>query len=209
MSASERAGSRLPEPFGHGARDWAAVGLGAAVVLWAASGGGLFFLVRALETLIRGPLVSGACLEEVAKLALFLALALARRWLRCRSGWLMPFFAVAGFGVAENLLYYLRYPTSSVYERLLYSYPIHLNTAVLFVLAFGSARQRPAAGRILVIGMALLVAIGYHYGLNVLSLLLPHPALYGVGLVNLGLFASLYWRQRTFAMQRSLRHAGS
>ena len=187
----------------------------AALVLWAAAGIGLLFMVRRASGALPDSLLLAAGLEEASKMALFAAGAAGRRRLRPAAfdlgargeGLLGPFFAAAAFGASENLLYYLRYPTSSIYGRLLYSYPVHLNTALLFVQVFVWAEGRPARGRLLVLGAALLGAAGYHFGLNALSVLLPRLALYLLGPLNLALFAALLWRQRTTTVRRSLRHA--
>lgn len=168
-----------------------------------AGGAGLFFFLRSLEILIRGSPGINTLLEESVKLGSFLIMGLARRIHKGRHGGMMltPFFCIIGFGVLENIAYFLRYPTSSIYERLIYSYPIHLNTGLLYSLAF-------QAGKPLPIALAYLFALAYHFGLNTLSLILPRPALYGIGIGNLILFFALYWQLRVRSLERSLRHAG-
>jgi hypothetical protein len=102
------------------------------------------------------------------------------------------------FAATENILYFLSFPTSSIYGRLLYSYPIHLNTALLYALAFSS-------GKAVQVGVSLGIGILYHLGLNRLSLDLQAAATYAVGVGNLAVLLLLYWRLRMKIVQRSIR----
>jgi RsiW-degrading membrane proteinase PrsW (M82 family) len=179
------------------------------LALWAAAGAGLFFALRLAEQALPDSLLLAALVEEAAKAALFVAAAVSRRHSRRERAeeLLRPFFAVAAFGVTENILYYLRYPTSAIYGRLVCSYPIHLNTALLFAVVLGSRGGLPAARRALACAAAFAGAVAYHALFNRLSVLVPRLAPYALGPVNLVLFAALLWRQRTHCLPRSTRHA--
>ena len=173
----------------------------------------LFFLVRLMETLGPGSMAINVLLEEAVKIILFVGLTLAARtrtWKRIllveqgdQGGrlnlpLLVPVICIVAFGITENLLYFLSFPTGSIYRRLLYSYPIHINTALLYALAFSS-------GSALKIGLYFIVGVLYHLGLNHLSLRLPPAAIYLVGLGNLVVLLLLYWKIRLKIAQRSIR----
>ena len=179
------------------------------LALWAGAGVGLFFALRLAEQALPDSLLLAALVEEAAKAALFVAVALSGRHngRERAEALLRPFFAVAAFGVTENILYYLRYPTSAIYGRLVCSYPIHLNTALLFALVLGSGGGGSAARRALACAAAFAGAVAYHALFNRLSVLVPRLAPYALGPVNLVLFAALLWRQRTLCLPRSTRHA--
>ena len=183
------------------------------VILSAPAGVALFFLVRLLESLGRLPTPVNVLFEEAVKIILFVGGALAlrsRSWDKIlatheaggdgRGGAavLLPALCIAAFAVTENLLYFLSFPTSSIYGRLLYSYPIHLNTALLYALAFLS-------GSPFRVGLYFLIGFLYHLGLNQLSLHLQAAAVYAVGVGNLAVLLLLYWRLRMKLAQRSTR----
>ena len=171
---------------------------------------GMFFLVRFLETSLGANRLVNVLLEETAKLFLFILLELAYKH---RLGPLMdpdtdtplpraellalPVLCITAFAVTENIAYFLRFPESSIYQRPLYSYPIHLNTAFLYALAFVSAKR-------LFYPFTLLFSWSYHIGLNALSLVLPPLGIYAVGAGNLLLFFGLYWSIRNRSIKRSI-----
>jgi hypothetical protein len=176
-------------------------------------GAALLLLLRELEGILQGPMAVNAALEEAAKIALFLLTALASRsriWRNILfSGGtdsdsgrspelLIPLLSIAVFGLAENLLYFFNFPTSSIYKRLLYSYPIHLNTALLYALGFVS-------GRPLRVVSYFIIGVLYHLGLNYLSVELPPFAIYMVGSGNLVILFLLYWRMRLRIIERSMQ----
>lgn len=196
-------------PGGRLAADRWALGTASELALWAAAGAGLFFALRRIEQALPYHLLLAALVEEAAKAFLFAGVAVSRRRSRGEraEALLRPLFAVAGFGVTENILYFLRYPTSSIYGRLVCSYPIHLNTALLFALFLESGEGRLAARRLLACAAVFAGAVGYHALFNRLLALVPRLAPYTLGPVNLVLFAALHWRQRTLDLQRSHRHA--
>jgi hypothetical protein len=105
---------------------------------------------------------------------------------------------IAVFGITENVLYFLSFPTSSIYRRLVYSYPIHLNTAFFYAIAFLS-------GKPLRVTLYLLLGVLYHLGLNLLSLDVPVAGIYAVGVGNIVVLLLLYWRVRLKIVQRSIR----
>jgi hypothetical protein len=173
----------------------------------------LFFLVRLLEALGPGSMVVNVLLEEATKIILFAIAALAARskiWNkilvfqeadshgRLSTSLLVPVLCIAAFAITENLLYFLSFPTSSIYRRLLYSYPIHLNTALFYALAFLS-------GSVLRVGLYFIIGVLYHLGLNYLSLNLQAVAIYMVGVGNLVTLLLLYWWLRMKIVQRSIR----
>jgi hypothetical protein len=182
------------------------------VILSAPAGVALFFLVRLLESLGRLPMPVNVLFEEAVKIILFVGGALAlrsRSWNKIpafheaggdggrSAAVLLPVLCIAAFAVTENLLYFLNFPTSSIYRRLLYSYPIHLNTALFYALAFLS-------GSTLRVGLYFLIGFLYHLGLNHLSLHLQAAAVYAVGVGNFVVLLLLYWRVRMKLAQRSI-----
>lgn len=176
-------------------------------------GVGLFFLVRLLEGTVKGPMLFNVVLEEAAKFTLFVIVA----WAAGSTAWskllfdeqtdsdrkegrllLFPLLCAAVFGITENILYFLSFPTSSIYKRLLFSYPIHLNTALLYALGFLS-------GRIPKLGLYFVIGGLYHLGLNYLSLRLPEAGIYTVGVANLCVLLLLYGRTRIKLIERSIQ----
>ncbi len=171
-----------------------------------ALGMGLFWPVRALEGLVRGGFVLNAGIEESFKLLLFLLALIGSKLLKDRTApkmepLMLPLIGIIGFAIMENVLYFLRFPSSSIYRRLLYAYPIHLNTGLLYTLGFVS-------GRWLLIGTFFLLAIAFHAGLNALSLESVGITIYLTGLANIALFFFLTWKLKTVLNVRSLKNAG-
>jgi hypothetical protein len=166
------------------------------------AGAALLAGVRRLALAWHPTLLGASLIEEGLKGLLFLLLALA---LRVGGGKLgsvaapefLPFVCVVGFGVAENLLYFLEAPTTSIYERLLYAYPVHLNTALLYTLAFVS-------GRPLLAVPAAVAGVAYHFGLNVVSLVAPQPVVLALGAANLLAFACLTGSVHAVRVKRSV-----
>jgi len=177
------------------------------------AGGGLLFLARMLERMLERMLAGSlgllvpVLLEEGLKGALFLGLFFARRLSRNRpvrgaaaavpAADLLPLLGIMGFGVAENILYFLAAPTSSIYQRLLIAYPVHLNTGLLYTLALLSGR--PFVG-----ALAGLLGSAYHLGVNALVLSGPAPAVWAAGAVNLLALLLLIARLRQRRLERSL-----
>jgi hypothetical protein len=162
----------------------------------------LFFLARWAEASAGASLLAASLIEESLKGCLFLALWLATRLARERllalpSAEFLPLICIVGFALTENILYFLEAPTGSIYRRLLYSYPIHLNTAALYTLAF-------LAGRPLASALAALAGLSYHFALNVLALVAGGPAVYAVGALNLVALAALFLHIHRMRIERSL-----
>ncbi|MBA7625621.1 hypothetical protein ES703_33053 [subsurface metagenome] len=173
-----------------------------AVTLSGVSGAGLFYLARCLQRNLRSDLLTSALLEEIIKLAPYLLVPAAARKLFLPSGrasmtdkeqkrpgydWLLlyPLFSVFGFGIWENIHYFISFPESSIYLRLLYSYPIHLNTGLIYALGFLSGK--PA-----LVGLLFIGAVIYHAALNLISLQSAAGIfIYGLGFINLVLFIYL------------------
>ncbi len=162
----------------------------------------LLFLVRRVEAGSGASLLAASLLEEGLKVLLFLALWLASRFAGERlralpSSEFLPLVCIVGFALTENILYFLQAPTGAIYQRLLYSYPIHLNTAALYTLAF-------LAGRPLAAALAALAGLAYHFALNVLALVVSGPLIYAVGALNLAALAVLFLRIHRLRIERSL-----
>jgi hypothetical protein len=197
------------------------------------SGLPLLFLLRAVEQSWSGNLLASSFLEEAAKGVLFLALALALglakgRFPSAASPELLPLVCIVGFAMTENLLFVLYAPTTAVYQRLLYAYPIHLNTGLLYTIVFvsagtttGSARPPVATvggfsrasrgarlGRIVLPALAALVGVAYHFALNVLALVISGAAVYAVGAANLLVLALLFASLHHLRVERSLGYVG-
>jgi len=175
------------------------------------AGVGLFFLVRLLEGTFQWSMTINVLFEEALKLALFVLASFASPTVRAgcaaasgktflEEGTLLLFalLCVAVFGITENILYFVSFPTSSIYKRLLYTYPIHLNTALLYALGFLSGRAFSFVLYFIICGL-------YHLGLNHLSFRLPEAAVYAVGIVNLVFLFLLYWRVRVKLVERSIK----
>jgi hypothetical protein len=116
-------------------------------------------------------------------------------WAAVPAADLLPLLGIVGFGVVENILYFLASPTSSIYQRLLIAYPVHLNTGLLYTLALLSGR--PIVG-------ALALGSAYHLGVNALVLSGPAPAVWAAGAVNLSALLLLVAGLRRRRLERSL-----
>jgi hypothetical protein len=162
---------------------------------------------------ISGSMAVNAALEEAAKITSFVLIVFASNstvWQRIlydqesegdsrqTTLLLFPLLCITAFAVSENVLYFLSFPTSSIYRRLLYSFPIHLNTALLYALGVLS-------GRVLRLGLYLIIGVLYHLALNHLSIGLSITAVYLVGATNVAILSLLYWRLRMKIIQRSIR----
>jgi len=145
---------------------------------------------RAAEAL---GLAANALIEETLRLGLALGAAL---WIRRRR--LPPETAclavMASLVVAmlENLGYLARFPTTDVYWRLGYALPVHVNAALLYALATVPTPRGAGARRAALSIAALLVAWGWHAGLNAMAALKPFPGLAALGtILNLSLLSTL------------------
>lgn len=166
------------------------------------AGCGLLFLARRLERGWSGSMLAPVLLEEGLKGALFVALLAARRLGRRRlagvpAADLLPLLAVMGFGAAENVLYFLAGPTGSIYQRLLYAYPVHVNAGLLYTLVCLS--RRPG-----LLPVALLAASAYHLGLNALAVSGPPGWTWAAGAGNLAIMLLFVLRLRNVRVERSL-----
>jgi hypothetical protein len=166
------------------------------------AGCGLLVLARWLERSWSGTLLAPVLLEEGLKGGLFLAMLAARRLDRRRLAGvpvadLLPLVAVMGFGAAENVLYFLASPTSSIYQRLLYAYPVHINTGLLYTLVCLS-------GKPVLLAAALPAASAYHLGLNALALSGPAAWTWVAGAGNLPVMLLLILRLQKVRVERSL-----
>jgi hypothetical protein len=170
------------------------------------AGVGLFFLVRLMEGVLRGSMLINVLLEEGIKVVLFIVLVAVRKILSRNDArkdlnegtlLLFPLLCIVSFGITENIIYFLTFPTSSIYQRLLFAYAVHLNTALLYALAFLS-------GTVLWFFPFFLAAVLYHLGLNMLSLSLTTGAVYGVSAVNLVILFLLYWLVQIKLVERSI-----
>jgi hypothetical protein len=163
------------------------------------AGCALMFLARFLEGSWTGGLLPPVLVEEGLKALLFAAPLAVRRWPPPRgipAPDLLPLLAITGFASAENVLFFLASPTSSIYLRLLYAYPVHVNTALLYSLAFLSARPALFAA-------AVLAGGAYHLALNALASSGREAAVWAVGAANLAAMLLLAVRLRRVRLERS------
>ncbi len=175
-------------------------------VLWQGAaflvGCALMFLARLLERSWGVRLLPSVLLEEGLKAFLFAALFVAGRLAPRRLAGvpafdLLPLLAITGFATAENIVFFLATPTSSIYQRLLYAFPVHVNTALLYTLAFLS-------GRPVLFAIAVLAGCAYHLALNALASSGWPPAVWVVGAGNLAALLLLSIRLRQVRLERSL-----
>ncbi len=155
------------------------------VLLALPTGFGIFYLLRFPEDTTGKGLLLNAILEESIKLSLFILLWLISDKKKLLQGLpllLYPLLSIVCFGLVENIYYFFSFPLSSIYFRLLYCYPIHLNTGLAYTLGFyAKKRFIPAA--------LFAISVSYHYALNVISLLYgTKPFIYAIGLSNLLIF---------------------
>ncbi|UCF98136.1 MAG: PrsW family intramembrane metalloprotease [Spirochaetaceae bacterium] len=178
----------------------------------------LLLLVRLVERSLRTNLLTSSMIEEGAKVCLFLALCL---FLRLAGGripavkepGLLPFVCIIGFAVGENSLYFFSAPTTTIYQRLVYSYPLHLNTGLLYTWIFLSVRLHERTGqrifpRVLVAVFGACIGTAYHFFLNVLALNATNPTVCLIGTANIVALILLFLMLHRKRIERSLIHAG-
>lgn len=149
-----------------------------------AGGGALFGLAASLERgFDLGP-VAGAWLEEVGKTLLLLGFGLLwsrrivperqpRRAERTRAlgiarGLSLGLVAVSVFVLIENLAFFAAFPEAGILDRLLWSTPGHLVAALLEALGLLALLRGERFGPLRA-GVALILAGGWHTGLNLLA----------------------------------------
>ena len=178
----------------------------------------LLLLIRMLEIGWQTTLLASSLIEEGVKVCLFLALCLLLRLAKGRvpgakEPELLPFLCIIGFAVGENSLYFFYAPTTTVYQRLLYSYPLHLNTGLFYAWIFLTLRSRSQKGRrtlpsIMIACLAACIGTAYHFFLNVATLVISDPAVYLIGGINVLTLILLFLFLHRKRIERSLIHAG-
>jgi len=178
----------------------------------------LLLLIRMIERGWQTNLLASSLIEEGVKVCLFLALCLLLRLAKGRvpgakEPELLPFLCIIGFAVGENSLYFFYAPTTTVYQRLLYSYPLHLNTGLFYAWIFLTLRSRSQKGRrtlpsILIACLAACIGTAYHFFLNVATLVISDPAVYLIGGINVLTLILLFLVLHRKRIERSLIHAG-
>lgn len=178
----------------------------------------LLLLIRMIERGWQTNLLASSLIEEGIKVCLFLALCLLLRLAKGRvpgakEPELLPFLCIIGFAVGENSLYFFYAPTTTVYQRLLYSYPLHLNTGLFYAWIFLTLRSRSQKGRrtlpsILIACLAACIGTAYHFFLNVATLVISDPAVYLIGGINVLTLILLFLVLHRKRIERSLIHAG-
>jgi hypothetical protein len=178
----------------------------------------LLLLIRMIERGWQTTLLASGLIEEGVKVCLFLALCLLLRLAKGRvpgakEPELLPFLCIIGFAVGENSLYFFYAPTTTVYQRLLYSYPLHLNTGLFYAWIFLTLRSRSQKGRrtlpsILIACLAACIGTAYHFFLNVATLVISDPAVYLIGGINVLTLILLFLVLHRKRIERSLIHAG-
>jgi hypothetical protein len=178
----------------------------------------LLLLIRMIERGWQTNLLASGLIEEGVKVCLFLALCLLLRLAKGRvpgakEPELLPFLCIIGFAVGENSLYFFYAPTTTVYQRLLYSYPLHLNTGLFYAWIFLTLRSRSQKGRrtlpsILIACLAACIGTAYHFFLNVATLVISDPAVYLIGGINVLTLILLFLVLHRKRIERSLIHAG-
>jgi hypothetical protein len=178
----------------------------------------LLLLIRMIERGWQTTLLASSLIEEGVKVCLFLALCLLLRLAKGRvpgakEPELLPFLCIIGFAVGENSLYFFYAPTTTVYQRLLYSYPLHLNTGLFYAWIFLTLRSRSQKGRrtlpsIMIACLAACIGTAYHFFLNVATLVISDPAVYLIGGINVLTLILLFLFLHRKRIERSLIHAG-
>jgi hypothetical protein len=178
----------------------------------------LLLLIRMIEIGWQTTLLASSLIEEGVKVCLFLALCLLLRLAKGRvpgakEPELLPFICIIGFAVGENSLYFFYAPTTTVYQRLLYSYPLHLNTGLFYAWIFLTLRSRSQKGRrtlpsIMIACLAACIGTAYHFFLNVATLVISDPAVYLIGGINVLTLILLFLFLHRKRIERSLIHAG-
>ena len=178
----------------------------------------LLLLIRMIERGWQTTMLASSLIEEGVKVCLFLALCLLLRLAKGRvpgakEPELLPFLCIIGFAVGENSLYFFYAPTTTVYQRLLYSYPLHLNTGLFYAWIFLTLRSRSQKGRrtlpsIMIACLAACIGTAYHFFLNVATLVISDPAVYLIGGINVLTLILLFLFLHRKRIERSLIHAG-
>jgi hypothetical protein len=178
----------------------------------------LLLLIRMIERGWQTTLLASGLIEEGLKVCLFLALGLLLQLTKGRvpgakEPELLPFLCIIGFAVGENSLYFFYAPTTTVYQRLLYSYPLHLNTGLFYAWIFLTLRSRSQKGRrtlpsIMIACLAACIGTAYHFFLNVATLVISDSAVYLIGGINILALFLLFLVFHRKRIERSLIHAG-
>ena len=178
----------------------------------------LLLLIRMIERGWQTTLLASSLIEEGVKVCLFLALCLLLRLAKGRvpgakEPELLPFLCIIGFAVGENSLYFFYAPTTTIYQRLLYSYPLHLNTGLFYAWIFLTLRSRSQKGRrtlpsIMIACLAACIGTAYHFFLNVATLVISDSAVYLIGGINVLTLILLFLVLHRKRIERSLIHAG-
>jgi hypothetical protein len=179
----------------------------------------LLLLIRLIERGWQTNLLASSLIEEGMKVCLFLALCLLLRLAKGRfpgakEPELLPFLCIIGFAVGENSLFFFYAPTTTIYQRLLYSYPLHLNTGLFYAWIFLILRSGNASGRrrtffrILIVCLGVCIAAAYHFFLNVAALVITDSAVYLIGGINILALILLFLVLHRKRIERSLIHAG-
>ena len=177
----------------------------------------LLLLIRLIERGWQTNLLASSLIEEGMKVCLFLALCLLLRLGRvpgAKEPELLPLLCIIGFAVGENSLYFFYAPTTTIYQRLLYSYTLHLNTGLFYTWIFLILRSGKATGRrsaflrMLIFCLGACVAWAYHFFLNVATLVITDSAVYLIGGINICALILLFRGVHRKRIERSLIHAG-
>jgi len=179
----------------------------------------LLLLTRLIERGWQTNLLAASLIEEGMKVCLFLALCVLLRLARGRfpgakEPELLPLLCIIGFAVGENSLFFFYAPTTTIYQRLLYSYPLHLNTGLFYAWIFLILRSGNASGRrrtffrILFVCLGACIAVAYHFFLNVAALVITDSAVYLIGGINVLALILLFLFLQRKRIERSLIHAG-
>ena len=170
------------------------------------SGWGFFSLVQLLEETIKGGFLFNALLEESMKVILFIFLLAAARIICQRDVGVVtiyPLLIILGFGIVENIVYFIHFPSGAIFLRLFYSYPIHVNTGLIYTYFFVRKKY-------MLIVPFLALSILYHYGLNLVSINISSKLiLCSIGLVNLSFLVYLIYRIQEEIVVRSFINARS
>jgi hypothetical protein len=182
------------------------------------SGLPLLLLVRWIERGLETSLLVSSVVEEGVKFCLFLSLWVFRslgegRTPGAKEPEILPFLCIVGFAMAENVLYFFFAPTTAIYQRLLYSYPLHLNTGLLYTWVYlslrsGDDRSRGNVPRAAVAAFAASLGTAYHFFLNVLAQTAKASTVYPVGVLNLLVLLLLFLVVHRKRIERSLIDAG-
>ncbi len=163
--------------------------------VFAAAGAGLYIPAAAVNSILGDrfalPFAVSVLPEEALKLGMaWAAAALARRLGDPGKG-LAAVAGATGFAAAENLAYLRAFPDASVFLRLGWALPLHVNGTALFALALASRRPGAAAAA------ALIAAAAFHAAFNAAAAANPAPLAVAGGIaMNLGICAGLAFAAR-------------